>query len=79
MTVWELRDALNCWYERNESVDDMEVEIHRQPQWPIKSGVSQIRILNGKVVLATGDDIGYADEAAWDAWELEEELPAGEE
>lgn len=53
--------------------DDVEVEAHIQPSYPLQGAVVNVRMLKGKLVIAVGDTFDYGAKAAWDDADEEEE------
>tara|TARA_R100000951_G_scaffold58047_1_gene48734 strand:- start:576 stop:806 length:231 start_codon:yes stop_codon:yes gene_type:complete len=42
-----------------------DVEVHTQINYPLKGGVYNVRVLDGKVAIAAGTQREYGDKAAW--------------
>jgi len=43
-----------------------EIEVHFQPNYPLKGRLLNVRELNGKLAFAAGDGTEYGDSEAWD-------------
>lgn len=42
------------------------IEVHYQPNYPLKTAIENIRIMDGKVVIALQEsDLGYGNKRAW--------------
>ncbi len=50
-----------------------DVEIHTQPNYPLKGGIANVRVLKGKVTLATTACGEYGDSAAWNDADLDDD------
>ncbi len=62
MNIQELIEAL-------EEADDLgitEIECHFQPNYPLKAELSNVRRMDGKLVLALGCGSEYGSRRAWD-------------
>lgn len=49
--------------------DDPVIEVHYQPNYPLKAKIENIRMLNGKLVIALGAGTEYGSKEAWEAWD----------
>lgn len=55
----------------SELLNELEVEIHFTKGQPIKCGLENIRLLDGKFVIAASETIGNGDDRAWDKnWDI---------
>ena len=43
-----------------------QIEIHFQPNYPLKGRLENVRELNGKLAFAAGDGTEYGDREAWE-------------
>lgn len=45
---------------------DMDIEIHFQPNYPLKGKLQNVRVLNGKIAIAASAGTEYGSEEAWE-------------
>lgn len=49
--------------------DDPVVEVHFQPNYPLKAKIDNIRMLDGKLVIALGNGTEYGSKKAWEGYD----------
>ncbi|MBO6180628.1 hypothetical protein J6O86_02965 [bacterium] len=45
---------------------DPEIEVHFQPNYPLKGTLENVRELDGKLAFAAGDGYNYGSKEAWE-------------
>tara|TARA_B100000929_G_scaffold256482_1_gene218704 strand:- start:3355 stop:3585 length:231 start_codon:yes stop_codon:yes gene_type:complete len=45
---------------------DQDIEVHFQPSYPLKGRIENVRMLDGKPVVAISDGGGYGSSEAWE-------------
>lgn len=64
---------LQCWIEGLDDDEmDRDIEVHFQPNYPLKGSLMNMRHLKGVPTLAIGDGYEYGSKAAWDTDDGEE-------
>lgn len=66
MRLGDLLDALGVDYDVDCEAIGLEVELHQQPNYPLKGEVANVRILDGKVAIASGPANQYGNKEAWE-------------
>lgn len=61
-----LADYLEDLPEEAEEILEQDIEVHHQPSYPLMATVSNVKVSNGKVMLALNESYGYGDKSAWE-------------
>lgn len=58
--------------EQEDLLFETEIEVHQQMTYPLKGSLANVRLLNGKLALASGTASEYGDGEAWEEpeWEV---------
>lgn len=73
MYLSELLDLLETLKDSLPDTEDPRVEIHQQETWPLKSQITNVRILSNTIVIAAGPATEYGNRKAWTDEEEDEE------
>ena len=66
MRLGDLLDALGVEYDVDCEAIGLVVELHQQPNYPLKGQVANVRILDGKIAIASGPANQYGSQEAWE-------------
>lgn len=72
MYLSEILDIVEELREKFGEDFDPEIEIHFQPNYPLKGRLENVRVLEGKLAFAAGPGTEYGEQRAWqNEWEDE--------